>query len=580
MVIRHRVPNFSPAAKSAFSGMGTSQNRLYALSTSHQYEVSLDVVTDYHQLKIREVDIPKNTFQTRYGHYELLVMSSGLANALASFTDLMNRVRSGLDPQFQPTLGASWAWSGTIGGLWRVSIYYCSTDEVDSEEGKVNVVTDDLSRLSIGSLSHVEKEKKRFVKDIHLLANLGVQLLDSKDRGVIIQEVVKFSLWAEVKEKTSKVSRRRKVAPRRWLGIAWPSLTITGMVMVRSVALSRFKTDVVFSLKTFEILLQNLTNLKVVSLSVVDISSLIPMNLSSSLRFVDLTDTNLQGVLTESFFLLPNLEMLKLGKNHLLKGVLAKIRPSSTLLELSIARTGISGELPDLIGTLSYLNRLDLYGCQFAGSIPDSIGNLMQIRQLDFSENNFTGHILSTISKLKHLTLLDLRSYSLQGEIPDVFSNLRKLVRLFISNSFTGPFPFSILSLRNFQRLDMSSNSRSGPLPSNERMFPKLCNLDLSHNSLNGTIPSWVFNISSFELRLDHNQFNKIADELKANPILRSLDLSHNQRRGPFPQSLVKLISLTDLYLSSNNITDNAGIEVFTTMKKLKTLVLSYNPLS
>ncbi|KAF3657352.1 putative receptor-like protein 12-like [Capsicum annuum] len=289
-----------------------------------------------------------------------------------------------------------------------------------------------------------------------------------------------------------------------------------------SLDLSCYNCDIQLEQKTFEILLQNLTILKVVSLSVVDISSPIPMNLSSSLRFVDLTDTNLQGVLTESFFLLPNLEMLKLGKNHLLKGVSAKIRPSSTLLELSIARTGISGELPDLIGTLSYLNRLDLYGCQFAGSIPDSIGNLMQIRQLDFSENNFTGHIPSTISKLKHLTLLDLRSYSLQGEIPDVFSNLRKLVRLFISNnSFTGPFPFSILSLRNLQSLDMSSNSLSGPLPSNERMFPKLCNLDLSHNSLNGTIPSWVFNISSFELRLDHNQFNKIADELKANPTLR-----------------------------------------------------------
>ena len=41
---------------------------------------------------MRESDIPKTTFQTRYGHYEFLVMSFGLTNAPAVFMDLMNRV--------------------------------------------------------------------------------------------------------------------------------------------------------------------------------------------------------------------------------------------------------------------------------------------------------------------------------------------------------------------------------------------------------------------------------------------------------------------------------------------------------
>ena len=39
------------------------------------------------------------------------------------------------------------------------------------------------------------------VKDIHCLANLGVRLLDSKDGGVIVHELAKSSLCAEVKEK-------------------------------------------------------------------------------------------------------------------------------------------------------------------------------------------------------------------------------------------------------------------------------------------------------------------------------------------------------------------------------------------
>ena len=67
--------------------------------------------------------------------------------------------------------------------------------------GKANVVADALSRLSMGSLSHVEEGKKEMVKDIHRLANLGVRLLNSKDGGVIINELAKSSLCAEVKEK-------------------------------------------------------------------------------------------------------------------------------------------------------------------------------------------------------------------------------------------------------------------------------------------------------------------------------------------------------------------------------------------
>ncbi|KAH0773702.1 hypothetical protein KY290_010839 [Solanum tuberosum] len=66
---------------------------------------------------------------------------------------------------------------------------------------KVNMVAYALSRMSMGSVAHVEDEKKELVHDVHRLARLGVQLVDSTKGGVMVHHNSKSSFVVDVKSK-------------------------------------------------------------------------------------------------------------------------------------------------------------------------------------------------------------------------------------------------------------------------------------------------------------------------------------------------------------------------------------------
>ena len=67
--------------------------------------------------------------------------------------------------------------------------------------GKANVVADAHRILSMGSVAHVEEERKHLVKDVHRLSRLGVCVMSISNNGVTIQNGAESSLVVEVKEK-------------------------------------------------------------------------------------------------------------------------------------------------------------------------------------------------------------------------------------------------------------------------------------------------------------------------------------------------------------------------------------------
>ena len=86
---------------------------------------------------------------------------------------------------------------------------------------------------------------------------------------------------------------------------------------------------------------------------------------------------------------------------------------------------GLCGTIPEEIGALSALVKLDLSGNELQGLLPDQLGNLMFLAVLHLQSNSLSGHVPSSLAKLTNLRYLSLQGNCFTTDVPPatIFNN-------------------------------------------------------------------------------------------------------------------------------------------------------------
>ncbi|KAH0736333.1 hypothetical protein KY285_012040 [Solanum tuberosum] len=382
---------------------------------------------------------------------------------------------------------------------------------------------------------------------------------------------------------------------------------ISHLSKLQSLSLSTFNGINKLRLTThdFKSLLQNLTQLRELHLTGINISSTIPLNFSSHLTTLILSETGLYGIIPESIFHLSNLETLHLSSNYELSGYFPKTKwnSSASLVGLDLSGVNFSCNLPESLGYhLTSVRFLFLQSCNLRGPIPESLSNITAFEYLDLQYNSLNGTIPPGMLSLPSLKNIDLSNNHLSGPFEDFKSNSLIWINL-EGNQLQGHLPHSIQNLVNLTLLDLSFNNFSGRVDvslfsnlkqlwylslsynnislTNDnkvdftwpeslnildlaacelkeleflRSAKKLQNLDLSNNKIQGRIPDWAWSNWNFSMRylnISHNMLMSV-DSIPL-PLADFIDLRSNLLQGSLP---IPPISTRFFFISHNNLSE------------------------
>lgn len=274
---------------------------------------------------------------------------------------------------------------------------------------------------------------------------------------------------------------------------------------------------------------------------------------------IDISGRNLSGSFPEnicSYF--PYLKTLNIGYNDIHGDFPYTITNCSSLEELIMTHTPLTGNLPDL-SPMKSLRQLDLSSCQFSGKFPLSFINLSNLEVMNFNENSGFDlwKLPDDIFRLTKLKSMILSTCMVSGSIPKTIGNMTSLVDLELSGNFlTGSVPKELGLLKNLQQLELYYNQLVGEIPEEIGNLTELTDIDISVNQLTGSIPESICRLPKLKVLQFYNNSltGEIPRVLEDSKSLTMLSLYRNYLTGEVPRFLGRSSPLELIDLSENRL--------------------------
>jgi len=237
----------------------------------------------------------------------------------------------------------------------------------------------------------------------------------------------------------------------------------------------------------------------------------------------------------------------------------------------NIFNWNIIKEVPDFIGFLNHLSKLDLKINKIK-KVPNSIGKLNLLNDLDLS-NNQIQILPEAISLMRSLRKLNLRHNDLK-HLPDSFGNLKNLKILDLSHNKLDKLPKSFRNLEKLEYLKLYGNDFE-TTPSELKLLGSLNYLELGLNEIN-SIDKNLIKIKSLEkLGLGGNNIDVSSlRKIKSLKYLQILDLYDNKIER-LPYSFGEIFRIKQLSLHNNQLKELP--KSFSDLEYLEYLDLSWN---
>ncbi|KAG8633649.1 hypothetical protein MANES_18G125500v8 [Manihot esculenta] len=259
-----------------------------------------------------------------------------------------------------------------------------------------------------------------------------------------------------------------------------------------------------------------------------------------------LNGNQLIGPLPEELGYLPNLDRIQIDQNH------------------------ISGPIPVSFANLNKTMHFHMNNNSISGQIPPELSRLPNLIHFLLDNNNLSGYLPPQLSELPNLLILQLDNNNFDGAtIPDSYGNMTKLLKLSLRNcSLKGPIP-DLSRISNLGYLDLSINQLNGSLPP-ERLSGNITTIDLSNNDLAGSIPEYFSGLLHLQrLSVANNSLNgSLPSTLWQSRNLNAserliLDFENNRLESISANGSIILPQNVSLRLQGNPVCSNSNLVQF-----------------